>query len=91
MINFFTLSYTAHYHTIRIHKQWYFFRADLSTFHLLRSVFDRKTAYHIIYKTLDALERIKVAKSYEDTKPYNNPCHLELREITLSVINKLQQ
>ena len=81
---------TRHYHTIRIDKQWYFFRTDLSIFQLLRSLLDRKTTYHIICKTLDAIERIKVASSYEDTKPYNNPCRLQLSEITLPIINSLK-
>lgn len=81
---------TAHHHTIRIDTQWYFFRTDLSMFQLLRSLLDRKTAYHIICKTLDAIERIKVASSYEDTKPYNNPCRLQLSEITLPIINSLK-
>ena len=85
------LTETKHFHAIRIEKQWYFFRTDLSIFQLLRSLLDSKTAYCIICKTLDAIERVSTANTYEDTKPFNNPCRLELREITLPVINKLQQ
>lgn len=84
------LTETNHYHTIRINKQWYFFRSDLSPFQMLRCILNRKTAYLIICKTIDAIERVSQANSYEDTEPYNKPCRLEMCEMTLPFIHEFK-
>jgi len=63
---------------VRIKGQWYFLRTDMTPFQMLRSIVNRRTAYHLICKWEDAVERIVTANSFSDTELYNNPCQLEI-------------
>lgn len=69
-------------HILRINGEWYTFR-NLTVFELLCMFVTRKTAYQIICRTINALEVLKDAKTYEDTEKYNYPIRIILPDSDL--------
>jgi len=68
---------------LRISGEWFAMK-QLTPFELLRFFVTRKTAYAIICRAYNALEKIKSAKSYDDTEKDNYPIRIVLPDTDLA-------
>lgn len=61
---------------MRVGDTWYQINQQLKPVELLMAGVDTNTSAELINKFNESLQVIKTAKSYQDTRPYDNPIHL---------------
>lgn len=76
---------------LQIQGEWFEFSPDVKPIELLSSIVGDDWANTISEYTKLSLERIKTAKTYEETKPWNTPILLVANPEFESAIDSLQK
>lgn len=64
-------------YVIRINNLWYTFKKDLRFSDIFTGIMNERLVRHLVWKTKRAIIQLKNAKTYLDTKKYDNPIRLE--------------